>query len=206
MVVGRRARSSFRAAADRFYTGAVTAKLIFSGITSLDGYVADANGNFDWGFPSEEVHAFINNLQRSVGTQLMGRKLYEVMSAWETMDDPDPVMQDFAATWLASDKIVYSGTLESPSTARTVIRRNFDVDEVRDLLARSARDVVIGGPTLAAHALRTGLVDELQQFLAPAIIGGGTRWLPDDVRLDLELIDERRFESGVVFVRYRVKN
>jgi dihydrofolate reductase len=181
------------------------AKLIYSAISSLDGYVADRDGDFDWAAPDEEVHAFVNDLERGVGTHLFGRRMYEVMVAWETMslaDQPD-VMRDFAELWRAADKVVYSTTLESVSSARTRLERDFDPDAVRRMKATSERDISVGGPGLAAHAIRAGLVDELHLFLTPIVVGGGTRSLPDDVRVRLELLDERRFGNGVVHLHYR---
>jgi dihydrofolate reductase len=183
------------------------AKLIYSAISSLDGYTADADGNFDWAAPDEEVHAFVNDLERPVGTYLYGRRMYDTMAFWETahtFDDQRPVMQDFAAIWQQAEKIVYSRTLEAPSSARTRIEREFDPEAVRHLKASADRDVTVGGPELAGQALRDGLVDECQLFLSPVVVGGGTRSLPDDVRLQLELLDERRFGNGVVYLRYRV--
>lgn len=180
---------------------------MYSSIASLDGYVADERGNFDWAMPSEEVHAAVNDLSRSIGTFLFGRRMYEVLAAWETMDtegEPD-VIGDFKGIWLAADKVVYSRTIDEVTTARTRIEREFDPEAVRAMKRASDRDLAIGGPELAAHALRAGLVDELQLFAVPAIVGGGTRFLPEALRLDLELLDERRFENGTVFLRYRVE-
>jgi dihydrofolate reductase len=181
------------------------AKLIFTAITSLDGYVADAAGNFDWAEPSEEVHAFVNDLERPIGTYLYGRRLYEVMVAWETMDlaGQPVVMQDYAQLWQAAEKIVYSKTLQATTSARTRIERAFDPDAVRQMKARSARDINVGGPTLAASAINAGLVDEYHLFVTPVVVGGGTRSLPDNVRVKLELLDERRFGNGVVHLHYR---
>lgn len=147
----------------------------------------------------------MNDLERTVGTYLYGRRMYEVMAAWETMADDRAVVRDFAEIWRAADKVVYSSTLESPSTARTRIERTFDAGAVRDLKASSERDVTVGGPGLAAEALAAGLVDELQLFLTPVLVGGGTRAFPDRHHAQLELADERRFDSGVVFLRYRVR-
>ena len=181
------------------------AKLIYATISSLDGYVADENGKFDWAEPDEEVHTFVNDLERSAGTHLYGRRLYEVLVAWETMDErPDQpqVILDFAEIWQAADKIVYSRTLEAVSSARTRIEREFDPEAVRKLKATSEHDLLIGGPELAAHAVRAGLVDEYHLFLAPVLVGGGKRALPDGVRVDLELLDERRFASGFIYLRY----
>jgi dihydrofolate reductase len=185
------------------------ARLIYPAICSLDGYVADDQGNFDWAEPDEEVHAFVNDLERSVGTHLYGRRLYEVLVAWETMDEhPDQprFILDFAGIWQGADKIVYSRTLETVSSARTRIEREFDPEAVRELKATSERDMLIGGPELAAEAIRAGLVDEYHLFLAPVVVGGGKRVLPDDARVDLELIDQRRFASGFVYLRYRARS
>jgi dihydrofolate reductase len=183
------------------------AKLIYSAITSLDGYVADENGKFDWGEPDEEVHTFVNDLQRPVGTYLYGRRLYEVMLAWETLDlaDQPPFIQDFAGIWRAADKIVYSKTLEAVSSARTRIERDFDVEAVRQMKAAAGRDITVGGPDLAAQAFEAGVVDECHLFVAPIVVGGGKQSLPDKVRLELELLDERRFGNGMVHLRYRTR-
>ena len=181
------------------------AKLIYSAITSLDGYVADEDGNFDWAAPDEEVHTFVNDLERSVGTYLYGRRMYEVMVYWETAHtaaDQPPFMQDYAGIWQAADKIVYSKTLETVSTTRTRIERDFDAEAVRQMKARAGRDISVGGPELAAQALKAGLVDEWHLFVTPIVVGGGKRSLPDDVRVKLELLDERRFEGGVVHLHY----
>jgi dihydrofolate reductase len=179
-------------------------KLIYSPIASLDGYVADADGRFDWSMPDEAVHAFVNDLARPVGTWLLGRRMYDVLVAWETMDDDQPEMRDFAEIWRASDKVVYSRTLEAPSSARTRIERAFDPEAVRRMKEESERDLSVSGPELAAQAFRAGLVDELQLFLSPIVVGGGNAALPGDVRVPLELLDERRFGNGVVYLRYRV--
>ena len=184
------------------------AKLLYAAIASLDGYKADASGNFDWAAPDEEVHAFINDLERTTGTNLFGRRMYEVMVFWETahtLPDLPPVIRDFAQLWQAADKIVYSTTLETVSSARTRIERDFDPETVRRLKATAERDISVGGPTLAAHAIRAGLVDEYQLFVAPVAVGGGTSFLPADIRLDLDLLDERRFGSGFVYLRYRTR-
>jgi dihydrofolate reductase len=183
------------------------ATLIYSTIGSLDGYIADEDGNFDWAEPDEEVHTFLNDLDRSVGTFLLGRRTYEVLLAWETMnteDDP-PFIQNFARIWRAADKIVYSTALEAVPSARTRIERDFDPGAISELKAATEGDISIGGPGLAAHAIRAGLVDEWHLFLVPAVVGGGTRSFPDGVRLDLDLIDERRFANGTVFLRYRTE-
>jgi dihydrofolate reductase len=182
------------------------AKLIYSVITSLDGYISDENGNFDWAAPDEEVHRFVNDLERPVGTYLYGRRMYEMMVAWETPQtfaDQRPVMLDFAEIWQSADKVVYSRTLETVSSARTRIERDLDPDAVRRMKASTGRDISVGGPDLAAQALKAGLVDECQLFLTPVVVGGGTRSLPDNLRLGLELLDEHRFGNGVVYLRYR---
>jgi dihydrofolate reductase len=180
------------------------AKLIYSAIASLDGYVADADGNFDWAAPDQEVHAFVNDLERPVGTYLYGRRTYETMVPWETMAAEQPVARDFAAIWQAADKIVYSRTLESVSSARTRLESEFDPAAVRQVKASAERDITVGGAGLAGVALRAGVVDEIQLFLNPIVVGGGKRALPDGVRAGLELLDERRFANGVVYLRYRV--
>jgi len=179
-------------------------KLIYLTLASLDGYVADQDGKFDWAEPDEEVHAFVNDLARPVGTYLYGREMYEVMIVWETLDlaDQPPFIQDFAEIWRAADKIVFSRTLESVSSARTLLEREFDPDEIRLLKEQAEHDLAVAGPGLAAGAIKAGLVDEYQLFLAPVIVGGGKQALPGDVRLDLELLDERRFDSGMVYVHY----
>jgi dihydrofolate reductase len=180
--------------------------LIYSAITSLDGYVADEDGRFEWGEPDAEVHEFVNDLERPIGTYLYGRRLYEVMAAWETMNTPDQpaYIRDFAQIWQAADKIVYSRTLDSVSTARTRIEREFDPAAVRGLKESATTDLLIGGPNLAGHALEAGLVDECHLFVAPMIVGGGTRFLPDGLRQNLELAEEQRFGNGMVHLRYRV--
>lgn len=183
------------------------AKLVYSAITSLDGYVADRDGNFDWAAPDEEVHAFVNDLERATGTYLYGRRMYEVMVAWETMPlaDEPAVIRDFADIWRAADKIVYSTTLETASSARTRIERVFDPDTIGHMKATAERDISVGGPGLAAEAIQAGLVDECHLFLTPILVGDGTPSLPHDVRLELELLDEDRFASGVVHLHYRTK-
>jgi dihydrofolate reductase len=184
------------------------AKLIYSALTSLDGYVADEDGNFEWAAPDEEVHTFINDLERPVGTYLYGRRMYEVMVGWETdptLADQSPAMRDFAEIWQAADKIVYSKTLEVVDTARTRIERDFDPQAVRQMKALAGRDLAVGGPELAAQAFRAGLVDECHLFVAPIVVGGGKRSLPNDVRLKLELLDERSFGNGMVFLDYRIR-
>jgi dihydrofolate reductase len=184
------------------------AKLIYSAITSLDGYVADVDGNFDWAVPDEEVHTFINALERPVGTYLYGRRMYEVMVGWEsahTLADQPPFMEDFAQIWQAADKIVYTKTLETVSSTRTRIERDFDPEAVRQMKARAGHDIIVGGPDLAAQAIKAGLVDEWHLFVAPSVVGGGKQSLPNNVRLKLELLNERRFGSGMVYLHYRTK-
>ena len=182
------------------------ANLIYSAIASLDGYVADEDGNFDWAEPDEEVHRFVNDLARPVGTYLFGRRMYEVMLYWEAppnLAGQSSFVQDFAQIWQAADKIVYSKTLETVSSARTRIDRDFDPQAVRQLKAKAGRDITVAGPKLAAQAVKAGLVDELHLFLVPVLVGGGKQALPSNVRLQLELLDERRFSSGVVHLHYR---
>jgi dihydrofolate reductase len=182
------------------------ARLVYAGITSLDGYTVDAEGSFAWAAPDPEVHAFVNDLERRIGTYLYGRRLYETMRVWQTMPEdegPDEV-RDYGRVWRAADKVVYSATLGDVSTPRTRLERAFDPAVVRALVDTADRDVSVGGATLAATALRAGIVDELHQFLHPVVVGGGTPYLPAGVRLDLELLDERRFESGVVHLHHRV--
>jgi dihydrofolate reductase len=183
------------------------AKLIYSAITSLDGYVADEDGSFDWAAPSEEVHAAVNDLERTIGTCLYGRRMYEVMLAWETMDlaGQSAAIRDYKQIWRAADKIVYSRTLDAPSTARTRIERDFDPDAVRSIKSKADRDISVGGPHLAATAIKAGLVDEYHLFLHPILVGGGTQALPDHVRVALELVEERRFGGGVVHLHYGAK-
>jgi dihydrofolate reductase len=180
------------------------AKLIYSTIASLDGYVADAKGEFAWAAPDEEVHAFVNDLERPVGTYLYGRRMYEVMAAWETIDDEAPVMRDFAEIWRAADKVVYSKTLTEAPTERTRIERELEPDAIRRMKASANRDLSVGGPELASQAIGAGLVDEIHLFLVPVLVGGGSPALLDGVHAELELLDERRFASGVVYLRYRI--
>jgi dihydrofolate reductase len=181
------------------------AKLIYSGITSLDGYIADREGNFDWSAPDEEVHTFINHNEGLVGTFLLGRRMYEVMVWWETLqlDDEPPAIHEFARIWKEADKVVYSTTLDAVSSTRTRIERSFDPAAVRHLKETADRDISIAGPVLASHAIKAGLVDEFHVYVTPVIVGGGKQFLPDDVRLGVELLEERRFASGVVYLRYR---
>jgi dihydrofolate reductase len=183
-------------------------ELIYMSIQSLDGFVADEQGNFGWARPDDEVHGFVNDLTRAIGTHLYGRRMYEVMRVWERPDElprMTDVTRDFAAIWRGADKIVYSRTLDAVSTERTRLEREFDADAVRALKESSERDLGVAGPDLAASAFRAGLVDELQLFVAPAIVGGGTASLPSGVRLDLELVEERRFDGGMAYLRYRTR-
>jgi dihydrofolate reductase len=184
------------------------AKLIYSVIASLDGYIEGADGTFDWAAPDEEVHAFANDLERSVGTYLYGRRMYETMVFWENPPDlaaQPPVVQDFAAIWQKADKIVYSKTLEAVRSAKTRIEREFDPEAVRRLKARAGSEITVGGAELAAQAIEAGLVDEYQLFLVPVVVGGGKRFLPDNVRVDVELLDERRFRRGTMYLHYRTR-
>jgi dihydrofolate reductase len=183
-------------------------KLIYSTLASLDGYVADEAGNFDWAAPDEAVHQFVNELERPVGTYLYGRRMYETMVFWETEPAADAdaprAMIDYAAIWRAADKVVYSATLDAVSSAKTRLERAFDPEEVRRMKATAERDITIGGPDLAGQAIKAGLVDELQIFVVPFVIGGGNPSLPGDVRVQLDLLDEHRFDNGVVYLDYRV--
>jgi dihydrofolate reductase len=180
------------------------AKLIYSALESVDGYIADQDGKFDWGEPDEEVHTFLNDLMRTIGTYLYGRRMYEVMVAWETLElaDQPPHMQEFADMWRHADKIVYSKTLEAASSAKTRLERDFDPEAVRRMKVAERRDLAVAGPTLAAQAFQAALVDECQLFIAPIVVGGGIQSLPDNVRLKLELLDERRFGNGMIYLRY----
>lgn len=183
------------------------ARLHYSMLASLDGYVADGRGNFDWAEPVEEVHRLINDLERRVGMYLFGRRMYEVMAVWDdppALADEPAYIREFGELWRAADKIVYSTTLADVRTGKTRIERGFDPDAVRKLKEAADRDLAIGGPDLAGQALRAGLVDELQLFVVPVAVGGGKRWLPADLHLELELLDERRFSSGIVYLRYRI--
>jgi dihydrofolate reductase len=185
------------------------ARLSYSTIQSLDGYIEDADGHFGWAEPDEEVHQFFNDLVRPAGTYLYGRRMYETMAVWET--EPahaaaSPVAGDFAEIWQAADKVVYSTTLDRPVTSRTRIERSFDPDAVRELKASADRDLMIGGAHLAGQALRAGLVDELHLVIAPAVVGGGTAAISDGVRLGLQLVDQRRFPGGMAYLAYRVSD
>jgi dihydrofolate reductase len=185
------------------------AKLIYAAITSLDGYIEDEDGRFDWAQPDEEVHAFVNDLERPVGTYLYGRRMYETMAYWESPPDlggQPPVIQDFAGIWQAADKVVYSRTLPAVSSTKTLLERRFDPDAIRQLKATAARDITVGGPHLAAQAMEADLVDEYQLFLVPVAVGAGKRALSGKgVRLNLELLDERRFRNGTVYLHYRTR-
>jgi len=183
-------------------------KIIYSTNMSLDGYIEDASGSFDWSVPDEELHQLFNDLLRGIGTHLLGRRMYETMAVWETdpsLAEESAVMADFAAVWQDADKVVYSTTLTEPVTRRTRIVRAFDADEVRSLKESSSADLLVSGPGLAAHALRADLVDELHMVIAPVSVGAGKPALPVDLRLDLELLDQRRFSNGAVYVAYRLR-
>ena len=183
------------------------AQLIYTVISSLDGYFEDAAGRFDWAEPDEDVHAFVNELERPIATYLYGRRMYETMVYWESVSveaDEPAVFWDFAGIWRAAEKIVYSRTLQTPSSARTRIEREFDPDAVRQLKRSSTADIAVGGGELAGQAIGAGLVDECHLFLCPIVVGGGKSALPDKVRAQLELLDERAFQNGVVYLHYRV--
>lgn len=185
------------------------AKLIYITNVSLDGYIEDSDGNFDWATPSDDFFAFITDLMRSAGTYLYGRRLYEAMSVWETepaLAAPSALRREFANVWQAASKVVYSTTLPAALTGRTRIERAFDADSVRALKASASGDLTVGGADLAAHAFRAGLVDECHLFIGPVFLGAGKRAFADDMRVDLELLDERRFANGVVYARYRVRS
>jgi dihydrofolate reductase len=183
------------------------AKLIYSAITSLDGYIEDAEGKFDWAEPDEEVLAFVNDLERPVGTYLYGRRMYETMVFWESPPElaaQPPFVQDFAGIWQRADKVVYSRTLRTAPSAKTMIEREFDPESIRQLKATAGADLSVGGASLAAQAIEAGLVDEYQLLLVPVVVGGGKRSLPgSDVRVNLELLDQRRFRNGTVYLHYR---
>ncbi len=175
------------------------AKLIYTMLTSLDGYVADEDGNFEWAAPTEEVHAFINDLERSTGTLLLGRRMYETLAVWDTMpeDGPSPAVNDYGKIWRAAKKIVYSTSLSKPTTKSTEIEHEFDVEAISHLKSQADQNLSIGGPHLAGEAIRAGLVDEFHQFIAPIIVGNGNYWLPKDIQIQLELVDIQKFMSGV---------
>jgi len=193
--------------ADQVATISEMAKLIYSAIASLDGYVEDAEGRFEWAAPGEEVHAFVNELERPIGVYLYGRRMYETMVFWEsagTGSDQPAVSRDFAEIWRAADKVVYSRTLQTVASARTRIERTFDPEAIRRLKQAAEADITIGGAELAGKAIAAGLVDEVHLFLGPIVVGGGKRALPDNVRAQLELLDEHRFRGGVVHLHYRI--
>ena len=184
------------------------AKLIYAAIASLDGFIEDASGRFDWAAPDEEVHVYVNDLERRIGTYLYGRRMYETMVYWETAhtepDQPPHILQ-YARDWQAVEKVVYSTTLESVSSAKTRIERTFDPDAVRRLKVESDHDLSVDGPNLAAQAIAIGLVDEYHLFITTSVVGGGTRFFPDGVRLDLELVEQRAFDTGLIYARYRTR-
>lgn len=183
------------------------AKLVSAVLSSLDGYFEDEEGRFDWAAPDEEVHAFVNELERPIGTYLYGRRMYETMVFWETVSaeaDEPAVFRDYAEIWRATEKVVYSRTLQTPSSARTRIEREFDPAAIRELKLASTADIAVGGGELAGQAIGAGLVDECHLLVCPIVVGGGKRALPDNVRAELELLDERRFDNGVVHLHYRV--
>ena len=183
------------------------ARLIYTALASLDGYIEDERGGFDWAAPDEDVHRFVNDLERSAGTFLLGRRMYEVLVYWETVGlaEAPPYIVEFAEIWRAADKIVYSTTLGSASSGRTRIERGFDPEAVRELKASAERDLSVGGPELASLAFRAGLVDEVHLFAAPVIVGGGKRALPDGMRLDLSLLSVKHFANGTVYTGYRLR-
>jgi len=184
------------------------ASRIYSTTASLDGYIADEEGKFDWAEPDEEVHRFINDLERPVGTYLLGRRMYEVLAYWDdppALDEQPSFVQEFAEIWQGADKVVYSKTLEVAQTARTRIERDFDPEAIRQLKAQSDRALTVGGPDLAAQAIRAGLVDDYQLFVVPVVVGAGKQSLPRDGRIELELLDERRLRNGTVFLHYRTR-
>jgi dihydrofolate reductase len=186
------------------------ARLIYSAITSLDGYVEDAQGKFEWAEPDEEVHAFVNDLERPIGMYLYGRRMYETMVFWESPPEltaQPPYVQDFAEIWQKADKLVYSKKLQTVTSAKTRIERNFDPESVRRLKATAGADLSVGGPELAAQAIKAALIDEYHLFLAPVLVGAGKRSLPgNDVQVNLELLDQRRFRNGTVYLRYRTRS
>lgn len=184
------------------------AKLIYGTNMSLDGWTEDQRGAFDWAPPDDDVFEFITNLMRSAGTYLYGRRMYETLAVWETepaLAAQSDLMADYASAWQAADKVVYSSTLSAPATANTRIERRFDPNAVRDLKAAAGKDLLVGGPNLAAQAFAAGLVDEVTLFVWPVVLGGRNPALPLGRRADLELIDEHRFSSGVVHLRYRLQ-
>jgi dihydrofolate reductase len=183
-------------------------RLVYSAIASLDGYIADRGGGFGWAAPDEEVHAFVNDLQRPIGTYLYGRRMYQIMSFWEApaLDGASAAEKEYAGIWQAADKVVYSSTLSAVSTGRTRLEHRFDPEAVRRQKRRAEADLGIGGSGLASQVLAAGLVDELQLFLTPVLVGGGTPFLASEVRIDLDLVEERRFAGGVVYLRYTLRS
>lgn len=180
------------------------ARLLFFAITSLDGYIEDESGDFMWAAPAEDVHAFTNDVIRPVGVHLYGRKMYETMVFWEANGDDDPIGRDFATMWRAADKVVFSRTLTAVASERTRLERAFDPSMVRAMKANSPTDISISGPELAAHAFAAGLVDDVHLLLVPTLVGGGKRALPAGARISLALVDEHRFASGFVYLKYQV--
>jgi dihydrofolate reductase len=184
------------------------ARLIYASNMSIDGFTEDQQGAFDWAPPDDDVFVFITDLMRSAGTYLYGRRMYELLAVWETdptLAERSDLMADYASAWQAADKVVFSSTLAAPATANTKLERHFQPGEVEDLKAAASRDLLVGGPNLAAQALAAGLVDEVQLFVWPIVLGGRNPALPSGARADLELLDEHRFRNGVVWLRYRVR-
>ncbi|MCB0102471.1 MAG: dihydrofolate reductase family protein [Anaerolineales bacterium] len=187
-------------------------KLIYCAITSLDGFVADQNGDFEWAMPSEEVHAFVNDIVRNVETSLLGRKMYEIMQVWDDMptegasgpmDGPSEAMNDYAKIWQSARKIVYSTSLSNLAISNATLEQKFDPEMLNKKLAETDKDFDIGGPQIAAEAIKAGLVDEYHQIIVPVMVGGGRYWLPQDVKLNLQLVDVRKFENGFAYLHYR---
>ncbi|MGH2922751.1 MAG: dihydrofolate reductase family protein [Solirubrobacterales bacterium] len=185
------------------------AKLTYAMAASLDGYVEDEQGSFAWAKPDEEVHRFVNERERDIGTYLLGRRMYETMAVWET--DPliaqeSEYMREYAEIWQGVDKVVYSRTLDAVPTRRTRLEREFDPDAIRALKASAERNLAVAGPNLASSAFEAGLVDEIRLLIAPAIVGAGKPVLPAGARVDLELVEERRLANGMVHLRYRARD
>ncbi len=183
------------------------ANLIYVTNVSLDGFIEDEHGGFEWTEPDDEQFVFVTDLVRPVGTYIYGRRLYETMAVWETepaLAAQSELMADFAHVWQAADKIVYSTTLDAVSTGRSRLERNFDPAAVRKMKATTSRDLMVGGANIAAHAFSAGLIDECHLFIGPCVVGRGKPSLPSELRAKLELLDERRFGNGVVYVRYRI--
>jgi dihydrofolate reductase len=184
-------------------------KLIYTAITSLDGFIEDEDGHFHWAAPDEEVHAFVNDLERPIGTYLYGRRMYETMVFWETAatgDDESAIFRDYAELWRGAQKVVFSTTLEMASSARTRIEATFDTQVIRQMKESARDDLAIGGAELAALAFRAAMIDECHLFLNPIVVGGGKPALPSNVRTRLVLLNEGRFGNGVVHLHYRVTN